>query len=166
MAFIDIDYLESLGYRIPQSSTDNVETLLNELIESGEETYLQNTIGYSLTTAIYALVDPLPDEVSIFLNGNWVDGDEYYKGVLIEISAFIMAMFYGQLGINVNNSGFSSPVADGENTVAANFVVNGSINYTKLLRSFTYQWLQDNNTDFFEDWDTSMFKQLDTHPVW
>ena len=97
MAFIDIDYIETLGYRIPQSSVGNVETMLNNLIDSGEIIYLQNTIGYTLTTELYALVEPYPDEVNVFLYGNEVDGDEYYKGILPEIVSMIMANFYGQL---------------------------------------------------------------------
>lgn len=166
MAFIDIDYIEALGYRIPQSSIDNVETMLNNLIDSGEIIYFQNTIGYTLTTELYALVEPYPDEVNIFLYGNEVDGDEYYKGILPEIVSMIMANFYGQLSINVNNSGFSEPIADGENIIDISFTVNSLINLTHRLRCYTHQWLCDNANDFFADWDTSMFKQLDKHSVW
>lgn len=166
MAFIDVDYLKSLGYRIPNSSVENVNTMLDDFISDGELVYLQKTIGYSLTSALYGLIEPYPSQVEIFLNGNLVDGDEYYKGILREISSFIMSTFYGQLGINVNNSGFSSPISDGENMVDANFVVNNLVNYTHKLRCSTYYWLYQNNNDFFADWDADMFKTLDKHSVW
>lgn len=166
MAFIDIDYLTNLGFRIPQSSVSNVETQLNQIITNAELEYLQNTIGYELTTNLYALVEPYPTEVDIFLNGNLVDGENYYKGVLYEISNFIMAFFYGGLSINVNNSGFSSPISDGENMIEPNFIVNNLFNRVHRFRPLTYNWLTDNANDFFADWECEYFKPLERPAVW
>lgn len=166
MAFIDIAYLQTLGFRIPQSSVSNVETQLNQIIETAELEYLQKTIGYTLTNNLYALVEPYPTEVDIFLNGNEVDGSEYYKGILFEISQFIMALFYGGLSINVNNSGFSSPVADGENMIEPNFIVNHLFIEVHNLRPYTYQWLTNNANDFFADWLCSYFMPLERPAVW
>lgn len=166
MAFIDTSFLKSLGYRIPQSSIDNVNDLLNNIIENAEKEYFQNTIGYALTDAIYSLVEPYPDQVNIFLEGNMVDGDLFYTGIKREIAHFIMAMFYGQLDINVNNSGFSSPISDGEEMRSSNFIVNTCINKSRMLRKYSYAWLIQNNNDFFEDWKSEYFNPLESHPVW
>ena len=147
---IDIDYLKSVGFRIPDSSIDSVTAVLNDLIERAEESYLQNTIGYELTTNLYALVEPYPSEVDIFVNGLLVDGNLFYRGIKIEAANFIMSQYYGQQSINVNNSGLSEPVSDGENMISSNFSVNSLINQTRFMREFTFQWLNDNATDFFE----------------
>lgn len=163
---ITINYLKSIGFIIPDSSIDSVNDKLEQLIEQGEEDYLQNTIGYELTSALYALVEPYPSEVLIFLDGLLVDGELFYRGIKKEISSFIMAHYYGQNSININNSGFSMPVADGENMIQPNFSINALINETKNLRYFTFNWLCDNANDFFSTWDFDMFKKMDSHSVW
>lgn len=166
MAFIDIAYLQSLGFRIPQSSVSSVTQQLDKIIEDAELEYLQNTIGYTLTSNLYALVDPLPPEVVIFLDGSLVDGDAFYYGVKLEIANFIMAQYYSNQSLSVNNSGFSMPFADGENMIAPDFVVNSLLSRTHQLRPLTYEWLKANNTDFFETWLYEYFKDLERGAIW
>lgn len=166
MAFITTDYLKSLGYTLPESSVSNVQLKIDQLITGIELEYLQHTIGYSLTNSLYALVEPYPDEVKVFLDGNFVDGDLFYTGIKREIGHFIMAMYYGGLPINVNNSGFSSAISDGEQAISVNFIVNTCINKTHHLRSLTYTWLNENITGFFAGWKGDYFKTLSKHSVW
>lgn len=166
MAFIDIEYLTNLGYKIPQSSVENVTERLNTLIANKELEYFQQTIGYALTVQLYALVEPYPAEVEIFLNGNYVDGETFYKGILKEIAAFIMANYYGTLEINVNNSGFSRPLADGEKQVSPNFIVTDLINHVLTDRCYTYQWLIENNTDFFATWESDYLTIMEATSLW
>ena len=163
---ITIDYLKTLGYVIPDSSINSVNDKLSDIIEQAEEDYLQNTIGYELTSALYALDQPYPADVETFLNGLLVDGDLFYLGVKKEISSFIMAQYYAQNTININNSGFSTPIADGENMVQSNFMVNGLINNTLKLRCKTFYWLSNNMDGFFNSWLTEMFKKLQSSAVW
>lgn len=166
MAFIDIPYLESLGFRIPQSSVASVTEQLDKIIEDAEKEYLQNTIGYTLTTNLYALVSPLPPEVEIFLDGALVDGDAFYYGVKLEIANFIMAQYYSNQSLSVNNSGFSRPLSDGENMLEPDFIVNSLLTRTHQLRPLTREWLQANTTDFFADWLCDYFQKLERGAIW
>lgn len=166
MAFINIEYLTNQGFILPQSSVDTVTARLTVLIANAEKDYLQNTIGYGLTAALYALETPYPDAVETFLNGNQVDGDEYYPGILPEIAAYIMANYYGTYSINVNNSGFSRPVADGEKQLSPSFIVADLISKVINARVNTFYWLLANNADFFAPWEGSYFSIFQRPSVW